>query len=76
MVFAETDTLVQNIQEVSAMLLQNKPIMLRGPSSAGKTHLITTLAARLDKKLITLHLTYLTDAKSLLGGYVMANDDK
>ena len=65
-----TTTTVHNLGTIAMSLSMNSPILLYGPHSAGKSHLISCLARKTGQRLVTLHLTDTTDAKSLLGSYV------
>ncbi len=64
-----TKTTRENLRLVALSLSLGAPVLLYGPNSSGKSHMIRHLAHVCNKKLITLHMTDQTDVKSLLGIY-------
>lgn len=67
----ETPTTLRNLESLAKLLQQPEPILLHGPSGAGKTASALELARELgmDESLVTLHLNEQTDAKMLIGLY-------
>lgn len=66
-----TPTTLRNLESLAKLLQQPGPILLHGPSGAGKTASALELARELgmDEGLVTLHLNEQTDAKMLIGLY-------
>lgn len=66
-----TPTTLRNLESLAKLLQQAGPILLHGPSGAGKTASALELARELgmDESLVTLHLNEQTDAKMLIGLY-------
>ncbi|KAG6365441.1 hypothetical protein INS49_007052 [Diaporthe citri] len=66
-----TPTTLLNLESLAKLLQQAGPILLHGPSGAGKTASALELARELgmDDSLVTLHLNEQTDAKMLIGLY-------
>jgi len=66
-----TPTTLRNLEYLAKLLQEPGPILLHGPSGAGKTALVLELAQELgmDDSLVTLHLNEQTDAKMLIGLY-------
>lgn len=66
-----TPTTLRNLESLAKCLQQTGPILLHGPSGAGKTASALELARELgmDESLVTLHLNEQTDAKMLIGLY-------
>ncbi|POS81428.1 ATPase [Diaporthe helianthi] len=66
-----TPTTLRNLESLAKLLQQPGPILLHGPSGAGKTASALELARELgmDESLVTLHLNEQTDAKMLIGLY-------
>lgn len=74
--FVLTPTAQRNLQQLGKCLLEQKPILLLGQASSGKTFLVHEAARLLNKLslMVTLHLNEQTDAKSLLGVYTSSAD--
>ncbi|KAM7223879.1 hypothetical protein V8F06_000895 [Rhypophila decipiens] len=68
---AHTPTTIENLENLSRLLLNPGPILLHGLSGSGKTSLVHEMARVLGKQadMVTLHLNEQTDAKMLLGLY-------
>ncbi|RMD41651.1 hypothetical protein DV735_g3508, partial [Chaetothyriales sp. CBS 134920] len=75
--FVVTPTSQSNMNAFGAALLEQTPILLRGPAGCGKTSLVLEAARILGKldTLVTLHLNEQTDAKSLIGLYTSSTTD-
>lgn len=65
-----THTTATSLRTIVASMSINAPVFMHGPPSSGKSHCITYLAQKLHKRLLTIHITDSTDAKTLLGNYV------
>lgn len=65
-----TEIIAGHLKTISLSLSSRMPILLYGPPASGKSEMISYLASSTNNRLITLHLTDATDAKSLLGSYV------
>lgn len=70
--FIITPSSTKALRDIALAVTMRAAILVHGPPSTGKTHLLTALAERAGRRLVTLHLTDATDAKSLLGNYVCA----
>ncbi|RMZ91526.1 hypothetical protein DV736_g1258, partial [Chaetothyriales sp. CBS 134916] len=75
--FVITPTTQSNMNALGTALLDQYPILLRGPAGCGKTSLVLEAARILGKldSLVTLHLNEQTDAKSLIGLYTSSTTD-
>ena len=51
-----------------------EPIVLVGGCGSGKTHLVRYLSQQSNQELMCYQLSEETDAQSLIGGYVQAED--
>ncbi|CRG88960.1 hypothetical protein PISL3812_05995 [Talaromyces islandicus] len=71
----KTPTVLKNLQNAAASLLDNKPLLLLGLPNAGKTSLVNDIARVMGQgsSMVTLHLNEQTDAKSLLGMYATSS---
>lgn len=69
-----TETVIKNLHAFADGLNDSKPLLITGPSGAGKTSLIRSVARELGKSssMVTLHLNEQTDAKLLIGMYTNA----
>lgn len=68
--FVMTPSSATALHRVALAVSIGSAVLVHGPPSSGKTHLLSSLAQRAGRRLVTLHLTDATDAKSLLGNYV------
>lgn len=65
-----TENAVDCLYQTALSISMREPVLLTGPPSSGKSHLISYMATTLGQRLVTMHLTESTDAKALLGSYV------
>ncbi|OKL62401.1 hypothetical protein UA08_03002 [Talaromyces atroroseus] len=70
-----TTTVTNNLRDIAASLLEQKPLLLVGLPNAGKTSLVNDIAKTMGQgsSMVTLHLNEQTDAKSLLGMYATSS---
>ncbi|KAG2527895.1 hypothetical protein JM18_003447 [Phytophthora kernoviae] len=67
----------ENLRHVSrAALIGKYPVLLQGPTSAGKTSLIAYLAARIGQKCVRINNHEHTDIQEYLGSYVSDSNGK
>eukprot|EP01031_Cornospumella_fuschlensis_P040966 gene40966-49973_t len=73
--FVLTETVQENIAQLTAALHSFQPIILHGVSGAGKSSLIHELARTLQMEddLVVLHVSDQTDCKALIGSYACTN---
>lgn len=66
-----TATTTKNLESLASVLLKSDPILLYGPSGAGKTAMVHEVAKQFGmySDMVTLHLNEQTDAKMLIGLY-------
>ena len=64
------------LEMMTGCLSQGWPILLTGPSQAGKTALVHTLANMTGNQVDTLSLNISTDTMELLGGFEQANIER
>ncbi|CAI5721444.1 unnamed protein product [Hyaloperonospora brassicae] len=75
--FVLTKSVEENLRHISrAALIGNYPVLLQGPTSAGKTSLIGYLAARIGQKCVRINNHDHTDIQEYLGSYVSDSDGK
>lgn len=75
--FVLTKSVEENLRHVSrAALIGRYPVLLQGPTSAGKTSLISYLAARIGQKCVRINNHEHTDIQEYLGSYVSDSDGK
>ena len=69
-----TETVLKNLHAFANGLNDSRPLLISGPSGAGKTCAIRSVARELGKSssTVTLHLNEQTDAKLLIGMYTNA----
>ena len=65
---------MEDLRQISLGISLNRPVLVSGPIGSGKTHLIRYTAQNTQQSLICYQLSEETDAQSLLGGYVQAED--
>ncbi|GMG16964.1 unnamed protein product [Phytophthora fragariaefolia] len=69
--FVLTKSVEENLRHVSrAALIGKYPVLLQGPTSAGKTSLIGYLAARIGQKCVRINNHEHTDIQEYMGSYV------
>lgn len=73
-IFVTTKTTDKNMRLLAEGVRSSKPLLVTGPSSAGKTLAIRQIAHYMGKSssMVTLHLNEQTDAKLLIGTYASA----
>lgn len=75
--FVLTKSVEENLRHVSrAALIGRYPVLLQGPTSAGKTSLISYMAARIGQKCVRINNHEHTDIQEYLGSYVSDSDGK
>ncbi|EQC37386.1 hypothetical protein SDRG_04990 [Saprolegnia diclina VS20] len=75
--FVLTPSVEQNLRHVARSVVIGKyPLLLQGPTSAGKTSLILYVAARLGQKCVRINNHEHTDIQEYLGAYVSDADGK
>ncbi|GMF26510.1 unnamed protein product [Phytophthora lilii] len=75
--FVLTKSVEENLRHVSrAALIGKYPVLLQGPTSAGKTSLIGYLAARIGQKCVRINNHEHTDIQEYLGSYVSDSNGK
>lgn len=75
--FVLTKSVEENLRHVArAALISKYPVLLQGPTSAGKTSLISYLAARLGQKCVRINNHEHTDIQEYLGSYVSDSNGK
>uniref|UniRef100_M4C1N6 Midasin n=1 Tax=Hyaloperonospora arabidopsidis (strain Emoy2) TaxID=559515 RepID=M4C1N6_HYAAE len=75
--FVLTKSVEENLRHLSrAALIGNYPVLLQGPTSAGKTSLIGYLAARIGQKCVRINNHEHTDIQEYLGSYVSDSNGK
>ncbi|KAI9911746.1 hypothetical protein PsorP6_009691 [Peronosclerospora sorghi] len=75
--FVLTKSVEENLRHVSrASLIGKYPVLLQGPTSAGKTSLIQYLAARVGQKCVRINNHEHTDIQEYLGSYVSDSNGK
>ncbi|RLN63377.1 hypothetical protein BBP00_00004192 [Phytophthora kernoviae] len=75
--FVLTKSVNENLRHVSrAALIGKYPVLLQGPTSAGKTSLIAYLAARIGQKCVRINNHEHTDIQEYLGSYVSDSNGK
>ncbi|OWZ18792.1 Midasin-like protein [Phytophthora megakarya] len=75
--FVLTKSVEENLRHVSrAALISKYPVLLQGPTSAGKTSLIGYLAARIGQKCVRINNHEHTDIQEYLGSYVSDSNGK
>ncbi|KAL8000860.1 putative AAA+ ATPase domain, midasin, P-loop containing nucleoside triphosphate hydrolase [Plasmopara halstedii] len=69
--FVLTKSVEENLRHVArAVVIGRYPVLLQGPTSAGKTSLIEYLAARIGQKCVRINNHEHTDIQEYLGSYV------
>ena len=69
--FVMTRTVESNIRDLSGAIAAGvAPILLQGPTSAGKTTMVEYLAARTGHKCVRINNHEHTDVQEYIGGYV------
>ena len=68
--FILTPTITLRLSDLARALLSPHPILLQGPTSAGKTSLVQHLAGRVGRKLVRVNNHQHTDVSEYLGSYV------
>ncbi|OQR87196.1 midasin-like protein, partial [Achlya hypogyna] len=75
--FVLTPSVDQNLRHIArAVVIGKYPLLLQGPTSAGKTSLILYVAARLGQKCVRINNHEHTDIQEYLGAYVSDKDGK
>ncbi|OQS07463.1 midasin [Thraustotheca clavata] len=75
--FVLTPSVEQNLRHIArAVVIGKYPLLLQGPTSAGKTSLILYVAARLGQKCVRINNHEHTDIQEYLGAYVSDKDGK
>ncbi|KAK1933967.1 Midasin [Phytophthora citrophthora] len=75
--FVLTKSVEENLRHASrAALIGKYPVLLQGPTSAGKTSLIGYLAARIGQKCVRINNHEHTDIQEYLGSYVSDSNGK
>ncbi|GLE05581.1 hypothetical protein PINS_up014613 [Pythium insidiosum] len=75
--FVLTKSVEENLRHLSrAALIGKYPVLLQGPTSAGKTSLISYLAARIGQKCVRINNHEHTDIQEYLGSYVSDSNGK
>ncbi|RLN87173.1 hypothetical protein BBJ28_00016114, partial [Nothophytophthora sp. Chile5] len=75
--FVLTKSVEENLRHVArAALIGKYPVLLQGPTSAGKTSLIGYLAARIGQKCVRINNHEHTDIQEYLGSYVSDSNGK
>ncbi|KAE9051941.1 Midasin [Phytophthora rubi] len=75
--FVLTKSVEENLRHVSrAALIGKYPVLLQGPTSAGKTSLIGYLAARIGQKCVRINNHEHTDIQEYMGSYVSDSNGK
>ncbi|TDH69545.1 hypothetical protein CCR75_002271 [Bremia lactucae] len=75
--FVLTKSVEENLRHVArAVLIGKYPVLLQGPTSAGKTSLIGYLAARIGQKCVRINNHEHTDIQEYLGSYVSLSNGK
>ncbi|KAG7401289.1 AAA ATPase midasin [Phytophthora boehmeriae] len=75
--FVLTKSVNENLRHVCrAALIGKYPVLLQGPTSAGKTSLIAYLAARIGQKCVRINNHEHTDIQEYLGSYVSDSNGK
>ncbi|RHY65930.1 hypothetical protein DYB30_003550 [Aphanomyces astaci] len=75
--FVLTPSVELNLRHVARSVVIGKyPLLLQGPTSAGKTSLILYVAARLGQKCVRINNHEHTDIQEYLGSYVSDKDGK
>src|SRR5207245_1331803 len=59
----------RNLRLIAAAWLSNKPALLEGPTSAGKTSAIRYLAWKTESPYRRINLSYYTEVEDLIGRY-------
>ena len=67
-------TVLDDLRNVAVGVAHKEPVLLVGACGSGKTHLVRYLAQQSNQELLCYQLSEETDAQSLLGGYVQAED--
>ncbi|KAH3757277.1 AAA ATPase midasin [Pelomyxa schiedti] len=69
--FVSTQTTMSNLHALALAISQGSPVLLEGPTGAGKTSLVEFMAALTgNNDMIKVHLGDQADAKTLLGSYI------
>lgn len=75
--FVLTKSVDENLRHLARSALIGKyPVLLQGPTSAGKTSLISYLAARIGQKCVRINNHEHTDIQEYLGSYVSDSNGK
>ncbi|DBA04889.1 TPA: hypothetical protein N0F65_006891 [Lagenidium giganteum] len=75
--FVLTKSVEENLRHLArAALISKYPVLLQGPTSAGKTSLISYLAARIGQKCVRINNHEHTDIQEYLGSYVSDSNGK
>ena len=70
-VFVATQTVMQHLRNLArAVLLRKYPILLQGPTSSGKTSLVSYLAAQTGHHFVRINNHEQTDLQEYLGTYI------
>eukprot|EP00890_Picochlorum_soloecismus_P003681 jgi/Picsp_1/4313/NSC_01821-R1_type a von willebrand factor domain-containing protein len=67
--FARTGASLRLLEQISAALCLNEPVLLVGETGTGKTTVIQEIANLLKKKLTVVNLSQQTDSSDLIGGF-------
>ena len=65
-----------SLEMMTACVSRGWPVLLTGPSQAGKTALVSSLASLAGVKIVTVSLNISTDSMELLGGFEQSDVDR
>jgi midasin len=67
--FAMHKPAIRLLSRLATAILLNEPVLLTGETGTGKTSLVSHLASRLRRRLVSLNLSHQTESSDLIGGF-------